>query len=269
MHHPDSTITSTSNEKMKRLRALAMKKHRDAEGVFIVEGAEHVQKALAHGWQVETLLFTSGAKNKSAAQAIIKTCRSQNAALYEVTDKVASYVTHRDNAQALIGVFRQKYHSMEMIKPGSGGLWLGLENIRDPGNLGTIIRTADAVGVQGILLLGNTCDAFSPEVIRATTGSFSAVPLMQVPVPGFLAWRKQFRGSVIGTHLYKNSVDYRALPLTLPAIVLMGGEQDGLSPELSDACDVLAKIPMREGVESLNLAVSTAIMLYELRKAAS
>ena len=102
-------------------------------------------------------------------------------------------------------------------------------------------------------------------MIRATTGSFSSVPLIKISKADFLKWRKNFKGSVIGTHLYKNSVDYREIKLKLPAILLMGSEQDGLSSELAATCDIFAKIPMREGVESLNLAISTAIMLYELK----
>lgn len=259
-------ITSTANEKIKRIRSLAMKKHRDAEGVFLLEGAEHIQKALSHNWQIETLLVTSDVKDDPATPQILSTCRTQNAFVYEITDKVASYATNRDNAQPLIGVFKQQLHTIDILTPTSTGLWLGLENIRDPGNLGTIIRTADAVGVQGILLIGHTCEAFSPEVIRATTGSFSAVPLIPISVPDFLAWRTGFTGTIIGTHLHQKSVDYRELKPKSPTIVLMGGEQAGLSPELTDTCDTLAKIPMRDGIESLNLAVSTGIMVYELRR---
>ncbi len=254
-------ITSTANDKIKRIRSLSQKKHRDAEGVFILEGREHILKALVHGWQIETLLFTSDVKEEITTQTILKTCHAQNAFLYEVTDKVTSYATNRDNAQPIIGVFKQRYAA---LKPISTGFWLGLENIRDPGNLGTIIRTADAIGVEGIILIGNTCDAFSPEVIRATTGSFSAVPLVATSIAEFLAWRKQFTGTVIGTHLHEKSSDYRELDIKLPTLLLMGGEQAGLSSEATRVCDVLAKIPMRDGVESLNLAVSTGIMLYTL-----
>lgn len=264
MRKPPLTITSTANEKIKRLRALATKKHRDAEGVFIVEGIEPVQKALANGWHIKSLLFTADVKNTPSVQEIIDSRATQNAALYEVNDKVASYVTNRDNAQAVIGIFAQQYHDIESIKPTANGLWLGLENIRDPGNLGTIIRTADAAGVQGILLIGNTCDAFSPEVIRATTGSFSAVPLIRASLSEFLAWRKGFAGTVIGTHLHEKSINYQELTAPPSTLILMGSEQNGLSSDITDSCDILVKIPMRDGVESLNLAVSTGIILYKL-----
>jgi len=252
-------ITSTANEKIKRIRSLSAKKNRDAEAVFVVEGAEHIKKALDNDFEIETLLFTTEVKNAFTTQQIRKA--NKKAAMYEINDKVASYATNRDNAQNVIAVFKQKYNDIKIIEQG---LWLGLENVRDPGNLGTIIRTADAVGVQGIILIGNTCDAFSPEVIRATTGSFSAVPLIRASLEEFIEWRGGFAGSVIGTHLNKKAADYRKLKVDLPAVVLMGSEQSGLTDEICATCDIFAKIPMREGVESLNLAVSTGIMLYAL-----
>ena len=263
MNNIENTITSIANEKAKRIRALAQKKNRDAEKVFVVEGAEHLQKALANGWQVETLLHID---SKPVPQEILRLCKAQNTAIYAVNEKVASYATNRDNAQALVGVVRQRYQQIGVAAQAKTGVWLGLENVRDSGNLGSIIRSADAVAVQGILLIGNCCDAFAPEVIRATTGSFSAVPLVRISTIDFVNWRSSFAGKIIGTHLHEKAVDYRQAKLAQPVIILMGGEQAGLSAELTAVCDVLVKIPMREGVESLNLAVSTAIIIYELVK---
>jgi TrmH family RNA methyltransferase len=258
MNNLNPIITSIANEKIKSIRALAMKKNRNEQLLFVAEGLEHIQKAIEYDWQVETLLYV---KNDLPTQEIFKSCRAQKADIYEVNDKVASYATNRDNPQKIIAVFAQKFHKIDVVKDG---IWLGLENIRDSGNLGTIIRTADAVGVEGIILIGNTCDAFAPEVIRATTGSFSAVPLVQISTQDFVAWREGYKGKIVGTHLNKKAVDYSEVAVAAPTIILMGGEQAGLSAEITEICDVLAKIPMREGVESLNLAVSTAIILYEL-----
>lgn len=249
-------ITSTANDKVKRIRSLAQKKNRDAEKVFVVEGAEHLQKAIANGWEVETLIYTE------LNAELLRLARAQKAAVFEVNEKVASYATNRDNPQNVIGVLKQKFTSIETLS--QKGIWLGLENVRDPGNLGTIIRTADAVGVAGILLIGDCCDAFSPEVVRATTGSFSAVPLVQISTENFVAWRKNFSGKIVGTHLNKKAIDYREVKLAQLTLLLMGGEQAGLTLEVSSVCDEFAKIPMRAGVESLNLAVSTAIMLYQV-----
>lgn len=251
-----SIITSTANPIIKRIRALGVKKYRDEDGLFIVEGLRHVGDALANGWEVNTLVFSN--KARPQAQEIIGKYKVK---ALEVTDDILANITQRDNAQPLLGVFKQRMQNIDSVKDG---LWLGLEEIRDPGNLGTIIRTADAVAVKGIILIGNCCDPWSPEVIRATMGSFARIPLVRVTQAEFIKWRKSYKGQVIGTHLHQKSVDYRKTNTKLPLLLLMGSESTGLSPDIAAVCDTLVKIPMTGGTESLNLAVSTGIMLYEI-----
>src|SRR5690606_30138212 len=129
--------------------------------------------------------------------------------------------------------------------------------------LGTIIRTADAVGAAGIILAGQTCDAFSPEAVRASMGSIARMKLIRTTLAAFGSWRSGWAGRIIGTHL-RTETDYRAADYTLPLILAMGSEQSGMSDALTDMCHSLVKIPMPGGTESLNLAVSTGIMLYEI-----
>ena len=133
--------------------------------------------------------------------------------------------------------------------------------MRDPGNLGTIVRTADAAGCGGVVLVGDCCDPFSVEAVRATMGSIFATPIYRCEVAAFLAWRRAWPGSVVGT-LLSAATDYRAAAYRAPTLILMGNEQAGLPPELADACDVAVKIPMRGRADSLNLAVATGIMIY-------
>ena len=134
--------------------------------------------------------------------------------------------------------------------------------MRDPGNLGTIIRTADSAGCGGVLLVGDCCDPFSVEAVRATMGSIFAVPLFKATVAEFLAWRATWPGSVVGT-LLSAATDYRAADYRRPALILMGNEQQGLPPDLvAAACDVNVKSPMRGRADSLNLSVATGILIY-------
>jgi len=133
--------------------------------------------------------------------------------------------------------------------------------VRDPGNLGTIVRTADAAGCGGVILVGDCCDPYSVEAVRATMGSIFAVPLYKATVAEFLAWRAGWPGSVVGT-LLTATVDHRSARYESPTLILMGNEQAGLPPELADACDVNVKIPMRGRADSLNLSVATGIMIY-------
>jgi TrmH family RNA methyltransferase len=256
MARDPKTITSGANPAIKRLKALDLKKNRDAEGVFTVEGARHVNEALAAGWQLDTLAFSPRAGEDPAIAAAEKA----RVPTFEVTDDLLSRITGRDNTQPLIGIFRQHWTTLEDVK---AGLWIALEGVRDPGNLGTIVRTADAVKAEGVLLIGQTCDPWSPEAVRATMGSFARVKLARAFLPALSKWRKEWKGRIIGTHL-DTKTDYRKADYSLPLILVMGSEQSGLSPEAVKLCDALVKIPMTGGAESLNLAVSTGIMLYEI-----
>jgi TrmH family RNA methyltransferase len=252
-------ITSAANPLIKKLRALSAKKTRDEEGLFIVEGARHVAEALEAGWEIAQLVFSQKAKTEAVVTATRKLCGVN----IEVTDDILSRITGRDNTQPVIGVFKQREHA---LKTAQKGLWAGLEEIRDPGNLGTIIRTAAAVGAEGILLIGNTCDPWSPEAIRASMGSFSRIRIVRATQKEFIDWRPSWKGRVIGTHLHAKT-DYRKADYSLPLLLMMGSEQNGLSPAVSKACDILVKIPMTEETESLNLAVSAGVMLYEVFRA--
>jgi TrmH family RNA methyltransferase len=251
------TITSLSNPQIKDIRALDAKKYRDAGQVFVIEGLRHVMDALAGGFTAQTVLFSQGAAgiNDVMAQAL-------DAEYLEVTQEILQKVTHRDNAQDIVAVFAQRTAPLASVQDG---LWVALQDIRDPGNLGTIIRTADAVAAQGVILIGQTCDPWSPEALRATMGSFARVAIAVATAQDFAAWKKTFSGRVIGTHL-KGAVDYRTADYTRPMVLLMGSESAGLSDDVADLCDQLVKIPMPGGTESLNLAVSTGVMLYEVSR---
>ena len=181
--------------------------------------------------------------------------------MVEVSRPILEKVSRRDNPQTVIGVFAQAYTPLEAIDPAAADCWVGLQQVRDPGNLGTVIRTADAAGCGGVILVGDCCDPYSVEAVRATMGSIFAVRIAKATVDEFLAWRSGWPGSVAGT-LLSATTDYRAADYRRPTLVLMGSEQAGLPPELAAACDVTVKIPMRGRADSLNLSVATGIMIY-------
>lgn len=260
-------ITSLANPIIKDLRALSMKKIRDREQVFLAEGLKLIIDALDLGWVIRTLVFS---KNGLGNALIEKTAARTVAAgglVIKTSDKVMEAITRRDNPQTVIGIFEQKISPFSALKTEKNKIYLGLDRVRDPGNLGTIIRTADAVGVSGIFLIGDTTDPFSLETVRATMGSIFAVPLYRGNERAFLDWRKGFQGLVVGTHL-KGAVDYRTINYLEKdtTMLLMGNEQQGLTDTLADCCDRLARIPQAGRADSLNLAVATAVMLYEMRR---
>ncbi|MGU3574297.1 TrmH family RNA methyltransferase [Brucellaceae bacterium C25G] len=261
-------VTSLANPIVKDLRALAMKKFRDQQGVFMAEGLKLVIDALDLNWKIKVLVFAkSGKGNKLAEQAAARTVASGGLVL-EVSEKVMSGITRRDNPQMVVGVFEQQYHALKTLKPSGNDTYIALDRVRDPGNLGTIIRSADAVGAKGIILIGDTTDPYSLETVRATMGSVFALPLYRASEVDFLQWRQNFAGMIVGTHL-KGSVDYRTIDYAKkPVILMMGNEQQGLPDTLAETCDKLARIPQAGRADSLNLAIATAVMLYEIRREA-
>lgn len=257
-------ITSTANPVVKHLKSLSVKKYRDEAGLFVVEGLRHVEDMLAAGWTLHTLCMTT--EMIAQNDGLVHTAEAMEADLFDMPPALLSRITGRDNAQHVLGVFYQTLHGLDDISESDAALWLLLEDIRDPGNLGTIIRTADAVGAAGIILAGQPCDPFSPETVRASMGSIARMKLIRSDLEGVKNWRTGWTGRIIGTHL-QTETDYRTADYTLPLILAMGSEQAGMSDALTDMCDTTVKIPMPGGTESLNLAVSTGIMLYEINRA--
>jgi RNA methyltransferase, TrmH family len=262
---PSRVVTSLANPLVKDIRALAMRKVREEAGLFVAEGLKLVADAIAGGWPIRILVHRTGEARPMLGEAIEATRRA-GGEVVEVTEEVLEKLSRRDNPQTVIGVFAQRLQPVATLETGPDALWIGLDRVRDPGNLGTIIRTADAVGAEGVMLIGETTDPFGIEAVRATMGSIFNVRLAAGPAQDFLTWRKAYRGRVVGTHLSGRS-DYRAEHYGGSCLLLMGTEQQGLADELAAACDVLVKIPMRGRADSLNLAVATGVMLFEMARA--
>ncbi|SEB70033.1 RNA methyltransferase, TrmH family [Nitratireductor aquibiodomus] len=261
-------VTSLTNPIIKDIRALAQKKYRDREHAFIAEGQKLVIDAFDAGWTIRTLLYAKAGRGNEAVERLAARTVASGGLVLIVSEKVLSTITKRDNPQMVVGVFEQKTVKLETVKPADGDVWVALDRVRDPGNLGTVLRTVDAVGAKGVILVGDCTDPFSFETVRATMGSIFAVPIVRTGEEAFLAWRKGFAGRVVGTHL-KGSVDYRTVDYKKgPVLLLMGNEQQGLPDQLAESCDTLVRIPQAGRADSLNLAVATGVMLYEIRREA-
>lgn len=261
-------VTSLANPIVKDIKALAQKKFRDEQNAFMAEGMKLVIDALDLGWTIRTLVFAKNAKDHALVQKCAARTVAAGGLVLEVSEKVLSAITRKDNPQTVVGVFEQKLTALRSVRPSGNDVWVALDRIRDPGNLGTVIRTADAVGAKGVMLVGDCVDPFSLETVRATMGSVFAVPLVRTSADGFAEWRKGFTGMVAGTHL-KGAVDYRSVDYEgRPVVLLMGNESQGLPDTLAALCDTLLRIPQAGRADSLNLAVATGIMLYEVRRSA-
>jgi TrmH family RNA methyltransferase len=259
-------ITSPSNSIIKNIKGLQLKKNRDAEGLFVGEGLKLVIDAIDNGWDMKTLIYAQNIADQPHFLNIATKARTNGTDLLEVSEKVLGSITRRDNPQLVVGVFYQKYRDLKSIEPGTNNLWIGLDRVRDPGNLGTIIRTADCAGAKGILLIGDTTDAWSMEAVRATMGSIFNIEIVRCSQIEFIKWRENWNGLVIGTHL-EGAIDYRSVDYhNKPVLILMGNEQKGLPEDLVSLCTENVLIPMAGKADSLNLAIATGIMAFEARR---
>jgi TrmH family RNA methyltransferase len=256
-------ITSLTNDRIKAIRALEMRKERKETGLFVAEGPSILITARDAGFVPTSLVYQSGSAGSPASRSLVGWAIEAGADVLEVSEAVLAKLASKENPQAMLGVFRQRWVNPPE-RAGNDDCWLALEEVRDPGNLGTIIRTVDAVGAKGVILIGNACDPYSREAVRATMGSVFGVPLARMSREAFLLWRASWRGDVIGTHL-DGREDFRRATYKGPVLLVMGSEGPGLSDSLTRACSRLVKIPMAGKLDSLNLAVATALTLYQIR----
>jgi TrmH family RNA methyltransferase len=254
-------VTSLTNPTVKAVRALHLRKERDETGLFVAEGLKAVTEGIETGHAPRILMHGAEAAEHPLLRLAIAATLSRDGEVIEVTQEILAKVSRRDNPQAVVGVFEQVFRPLSALEPHAAKVWVALHRVRDPGNLGTIVRTADAAGCGGVILVGECCDPYSVEAVRATMGSIFAVPLIKASEPEFAAWRNGWPGSVVGT-LLSAEVDYRQADYARPVLILMGNEQQGLTPDMAALCDVNVKIPMRGRADSLNLAVATGIMIY-------
>lgn len=252
-------VTSLTNPTVKAVRALHLRKAREESGLFVAEGLKTVTEGVELGRAPRILL--RGREDHPLLRKAIAATEAAGGEVIEVTQEILAKVSRRDNPQAVVGVFEQVFRPLDAITPQAAPCWVALHRVRDPGNLGTIIRTADAAGCGGVILVGECCDPYSVEAVRATMGSIFAVPLTKASEAEFAAWRGGWPGAVVGT-LLSAQVEHSQAVYAKPTLILMGNEQQGLPPEMAALCDVNVKIPMRGRADSLNLAVATAVMIY-------
>ncbi|MEC9462075.1 MAG: RNA methyltransferase [Pseudomonadota bacterium] len=259
-------VTSLANPIIKDIKALSLKKARDESKTFLAEGLKLVIDALDRGWTIRTLVYAKAGKGKPLVEKVAARAVAAGGLVLEVSEKVMSSITRRENPQMVAAVFEQRWTPLKEIQPKGTETWIALDRVRDPGNLGTIIRTADAAGAAGVILVGDCTDPFSMETVRATMGSMFALPLVKTSPADFLKWKKSVDARLVATHL-AGAVDYRTIDYkSKPVILMMGNEQSGLPDELAEAADKLARIPQVGMADSLNLAVATGVMLFEVRR---
>jgi TrmH family RNA methyltransferase len=254
-------VTAFSNSTVKLLRSLRDKKARRMEGLFLAEGLRILTEARDSGRLPEIVVFSAEGASHPLAAEIIAATEAAGGDAVETTADILSKMSGKDNPQMLLGAYRQPETSLEQVDRSAAPLWIVAQALRDPGNIGTILRTGDAVGAGGLILVDDCADPFSVESVRASMGALFTQEIAAARWPEFIAWLRAGEGQLVGTSL-KATQDYLAVEYQRPCFLLIGNEQQGLPADYEAACDLLVKIPMAGRADSLNAAVATAVMAF-------
>ncbi len=254
-------ITSHSNPKVKQARALRQRKQRDATGLFLVEGLFHIGEALAAHAAIDSLFYAPDLIESDFARQLIDRAVADGIPCYETTVEVFASLAEKENPQGVIAVVAQQRRQLADLGPQNFPWGVAIVSPQDPGNVGTILRTIDAVGASGLILLDSSVDPYHPTAVRASLGSIFWYPIVSTTFREWSQWAQQ-RYRIYGTSS-KGSVDYKeVIAFEQPLLVLLGSEREGLSHEQAAVCDQLIRLPMRGHASSLNLAVAAGVMLY-------
>jgi TrmH family RNA methyltransferase len=257
-------ITAFSNSTVKLLRSLRDKKARRAEGLFLAEGLRILAEARDSGRLPEIVAFSAeGALHPLAAEIIAATEAAGGDAI-ETSPDILAKMSGKDNPQMLLGAYRQPETALASLDRNAAPLWIVAQALRDPGNIGTILRTGDAVGAGGLILIDDCADPFSVEAVRASMGAIFTQQVATARWPEFVAWLRDGDGQLVGTSL-KATQDYLDAQYRPPCFLLIGNEQQGLPPDYEDECDSLVKIPMAGRADSLNAAMAAAVMAFAIK----
>lgn len=253
-------LTSTSNPFIKSVRALRQKKTRAETGTFLVEGIHHVGEALEAGWDVEAVVYAPDLLTSTFAKDLLTRAARLDLRLQPVSASVIESLADKENPQGILAVVKQKQYSYGDLKSVTRSV--ALVSPQDPGNVGTILRSMDAVGADALFLLEGGVDLLHPTVIRASMGTLFWKPVVQSSFDEFAAWARRNNYQLIGTSA-KADVDYHTLIPQMPWVLVLGNEQKGLTKEQTMACDVTISLPMKGRVSSLNLSVAAGVLLYQ------
>ena len=256
-------ITGFSNPTVKYLRSLREKKHRKREGVFLAEGLRLLTDARECGHIPQMLVMAAGRDPHPLVAALEEAVTVAGGEVIVTTPDILSKITGKDNPQSVAGVFAEFDTPLASLDRSSSPIWLVAQALRDPGNLGTMLRTGDAVGAGGLILIDDCADPFSVEAVRASMGAVFTQKLARAPWDEFLPWLRGGDGQLVAASL-RDAVPYRGAPYAAPCFVMVGNESQGLPEDYEMACDLRVTMPMRGRADSLNAAVAAAVLAYEV-----
>jgi TrmH family RNA methyltransferase len=259
---PAELITSLQNPRVKQLVRLRERRERDEAGVFLVEGYRELGRALARDKQIDEVHFSPSWFLGENERDLLAGAEAAGARLFELSREAFAKVSYRDRPDGLLGVARQWSTGLDSLRLPETPFLLVVEAIEKPGNLGTLLRGADAAGVHAVIVCDPVTDLFNPNVVRASTGVLFSVPVAVAPTPEVIAWLRE-RGIRTAATTPAATVLHSDSDLTGPLAIVMGSEQYGLSDTWLQAADLPVRIPMAGQADSLNVAMAAIITLFE------
>ncbi|MEQ8411027.1 MAG: RNA methyltransferase [Erythrobacter sp.] len=256
-------ITGFSNPTVKHLRSLRDRKHRRRAGEFLVEGLRLLEDARASGRLPRLLVKAEGRETHELLARIESEVVAAGGEIVTTTPDILTKITGKANPQAVAGVFGEWDTGLARLDRGAAAIWLVAQDLRDPGNLGTMLRTGDAVGAGGLILVDDCADPFSAEAVRASMGAVFTQAIARARWTEFAEWLRSGEGQLVAASL-RDAVPYRGAPYAAPCFILIGNESQGLPESYEAACDLRVTMPMRGRADSLNAAVAGAVLAYEV-----
>jgi TrmH family RNA methyltransferase len=257
-------ISSNANPLVKQIRSLHQKKGREEAGLFLVEGIHPVGEAVEAGWQLETLAYSPDLLTSDFAHHLVEEQTRRGVRCVGLTRNLLTAITEKDNPQGILAVVHQQRVALETVTPENFAFGAAAVSPQDPGNVGTILRTLEAVGADGLFLLEGGVELFHPSVVRASMGTLFWKLVVQASFDDFMIWKRKNGYQLVGSSAHAGT-DYRGFQRgNNPTILLLGNEQKGLSLEQIAACDMVVSLPMKGRASSLNLAVAAGVLLYQM-----
>lgn len=260
-------ITSLRNPRIVALRKLTQRRQRRLQRRFVAEGLQALHMALAAGWRAQEVYHCPACFSGPAAPQLLQRFSAGGARLIEVSAHVMQALSEREAPQGVLATFALPQASLAELQPREPALVLLLDRLRDPGNMGALLRTADAVGAGAVLLLPPCVDATDPKVLRASMGSFFSLPVITVDsLPAMLEWLRQHGLPLIGAEAEGGRL-WTELDWRGGLALALGNEAQGLDEALAEQCERLAALPLHGLAESLNVAVAGGVLMYAWRAA--
>jgi len=256
-------VTYHRDPRFLTLRSLQTPQNRSRTGLCIIEGIRHVARAVEHNAPIESVFLEPSVLSNLFGRKLARRLRKRGVPGIRLSHQLYLDLTLATEPQGIGAILRQKWTSLDEVRARPNSLWLAVESIESPGNLGTIIRTAEAAGASGVFVLSPDCDPYDPATVRATMGSLFSQMLVKCSPSEFTCWAKS-NGVAIVASSPAGLMDYKALHYRFPSVLVIGSEKRGLSDQLLEAADFVVRIPLHGECDSINAAVASGVLLFEM-----